>query len=662
MDKKRIILLIFLLTLIAISTYLPHFSYKLPYHLDEWDHIAKSIRIQEQGISYFTNNTPIEIGFDLILLIISKIISIFGLDIVNIYQFLPAINAIIISSILFFNLKKEYNYWLAISSFLFIILLPSNVNILGIWFYVPIMAGIPLIYLILFNLDSAVKEDNPKKLYPIIVYLFLLAFIHQSSFILILLIICIYLVINKEFLIENKKYFYSFSLLIIPALITIIHLTDSFQNISNFFSSFIWGPISPQINYNIISLYGTIGFILSFIGFYKSFKNKKLLAFRIYYSICLISILIFPLIEKSIFSAYQRYIYHFMFAAIPLSAVGLYHSFKWLKNKTNNMNKLLKYTITTLFILFIAISSIYQYSDFKSKTTLYVVLEETEIGYLQALSTYPPGIVLTPIDMGTAVKPITKKHEPALTFFDWKKTENLTYFYNTNCDEKEEYLYNENLLPDISEHHFNSKYNRGNIDYIISENPIDCNFTQLLEKTESYYIYKTKLDKNILLKINKFEEKDNIIIIPSSKLSNNFTLYAWVKPNLPTSGIIKSIYGDGYNNGWMIYTDKEYIRLNWGDGENKYYLLSKEKVKDNSFIFVALTYNGDFNLYIDGKIQQTQPAKFEYEKINLGLAKARVGRIFDKPAPHEIINLNMINRPLNEEEIKKIYEKEKINH
>ena len=350
-----------------------------------------------------------------------------------------------------------------------------------------------------------------------------------------------------------------------------------------------------------------------------------------------------------------------MFAAIPLSAIGLYHSFKWLKNKTNNMNKLLKYTITTLFILFIAISSIYQYSDFKSKTILYEVIDSDEIDTLNYLSDYPYGVVLAPIDMGIAVKPITKKHEPALTFFDWKKTENLTYFYNTNCDEKEEYLYNENLLPDISEHHFNSKYNRDNIDYIISENQIDCNFTQLLEKTESYYIYKTKLDKNILLKINKFEEKDNIIIIPSSKLSDNFTLYAWVKPNLPTSGIIKSIYGDGYNNGWMIYTDKEYIRLNWGDGENKYYLLSKEKVKDNSFIFVALTYNGDFNLYIDGKIQQTQPAKFEYEKINLGLAKARVGRIFDKPAPHEIINLNMINRPLNEEEIKKIYEKGKIN-
>lgn len=653
MNKKELFLLITALILLAVFTYSPHFSYKLPYHLDEWDHIGRSIRIQEQGFSYFINNTPIEVGFDLILLIITKFTSLFNLDIVNIYQFLPAINILIISLILFFNLKKEYNYALALLSFLFIIFLPSNVNILGIWFYVPILAAIPLVYLILFQIEK--EKYERKDIWIIALSLLFIAFIHQSSFLLISLILLIYFSFNKHKIHWDLRKAPPFILILIPIILTILFLTNNLSDISNLFKSMIWGPIKPQINYNIFSLYGFLASIFSFIGFYISAKDKKLLTFRIYYTISLISILIFPLIEKSFFSAYQRYLYHFMFAAIPLSAIGIYYSFKLLNNKISNANKIFKYALIILFISFITISTIYQHSEFKSKTKLYTVLESDEINILKELSKYPKGIILAPIDMGIAVKPITKIHEPALTFFDWEKTENLSYFYNADCEKKEEMIYNENLLPDISEHNFNSKYNRHNIDYIISEKRINCEFLKLLRKSENYYIYETELNIETLLKINKFRENQEKIIIPSGKIYDNFTLYAWVKPKLPTSGIIKSVYGDGYNTSWMVYTDKEYIRINWGDSKDKFYLISKEKIKQNSTLFIAVTYNGNFTLYLDGKLQDTKLAKFEYEKINLGLAKTRVGAIFDKPAPYEINDLNIINKVLIEKKLKEIF-------
>jgi hypothetical protein len=421
----------------------------------------------------------------------------------------------------------------------------------------------------------------------------------------------------------------------------------------------IWGPIQPQINYNIFSLYGWLGSVFSIIGFYISTKYKKLLTFRIYYSISLISIILFPLIENSFFSAYQRYIYHFMFAAIPLSAIGLYYSFKWLKNKTNNINKILKYTLLIFFICFIILSSMYQYHTFKSETKLYKVIEEKEINSLEALSKYQKGKVLTPLDMGIAIKPITKIHEPALTFFDWEKTSNLTHFHKTSCEQKEEIIYNEELLSDNYYFHKREK-NRENIKYVISEEEINCLFLEKIPIESKYYIYRTILNNETMIKISHFQEDQDFIKVPSSKVYDNFTLITWVKPNTPTSGIMKSYYGDGYNTGWMIYTDNNLLRLNWADEKGKRHINSTKKLSNDNLYFISLTYNGNFTLYLNGEKQDSKKANIKYEEKNLGLAKSRIGSIFDKPAPKEIINLRVINKYLNESEIETTYKKEAL--
>ncbi len=644
MNKKELLMLIISLILIAVFTYLPHFSYNLPYHLDEWDHIGRSIRIQEQGFSYLTNNSPIEIGFDLILLIISKFIQLFNIDIVNIYQFLPAINVLIISSILFFNLKREYNYLIALPSFLFIISLPSNVNILGIWFYVPILAGMPLIYLILFSIEKNAYDEN--KIWLIALSLFFLAFIHQSSFLLITLVLIIYLAFNKNKMNLNLSKVLPFIFILIPIILTILYLTNNLSEISNLFESMIWGPIQPQINYNIFSLYGWLASILSFIGFYISSKNKQLLTFRIYYLISLISILIFPLIEKTIFSAYQRYLYHFMFAAIPLSAVGLYHSFKWLKNKTNNLGKILKYTIIILFILFIAISSIYQHSNFNSKTKLYTVLEEKEINSLKELSKYPTGTVLTPLDMGIAVKPITKIHEPALTFFDWEKAESLTYFYNADCEEKEEILYNKNIISFLP-------------DYIHSESPIKCDFNEEIIMDKENYIYKTRLNKEVIHKvISKIQSNNNSSFsFLADTPREEFTLYFMIKPEINQekyASIIQSGKGNGYDSGWSILLYDNKLNLRWKEDNEKKNIYTESDIKPNKWNFVTITYNKSFSIYIDSKIKNKSPyTKISFNESYHSLWK--IGTTNFNIFNGEIKEITLINKSLSNKEISKEY-------
>jgi len=96
MDKKKLLFL-FALAFVFLIVYSPHFMHTYPFHFDEWDHASKAVKIHEQGLKYFSHGHLVEIGFDLILWFISLFFNL-----VKIYQFLPAINAVIIAVILFY--------------------------------------------------------------------------------------------------------------------------------------------------------------------------------------------------------------------------------------------------------------------------------------------------------------------------------------------------------------------------------------------------------------------------------------------------------------------------------------------------------------------------------------------------------------------------------
>jgi len=642
MNLKKKILLIISLIALAVLTYSPHFLYPLPYHLDEWDHIGRSIRLQEQGFSYFNNHSPIEIGFDIILLIISIILSLFKIDIVFVYQFLPAINSLAIALILFFYMKKQINnYWLALSALPFLAFLPSNVNILGMWFYAPILAAIPFIYLSLFNLEKAVEEKSKKNLYLTAFFLFILAFIHQSSFLLLFIISTVYLSFNYKFVIENKKIFYPLTILIIPAIIMFLHLTNNLSNISNFFSSFVWGPISPQINYNPFTFYGIISSLFALIGFYISFKNKLFLQFRIYFLISLISILIFPLTQFTIFSAYQRYIYHFMIASIPLSALGFYISIKWINNKLDKINNKLRLFILIAIILLIFLGMFYNYFTLHPKTKLYHAIEPSEIPVLQSLSGYPPGIVLTPIDMGIAVRPITKVHDPALTFFDWKKTEDLEKFYNSDCENIKESLYN-NYLTEKK------------ISYILSRKTIECDNLKLLENEYPYKLYQFERNNLVLLYLKNIKASESIPTITKKELIvNNFTIITQIKLeqiNLAKIGIIKSVYGDGYRSGWSVGIENSRIVFKSGNLTNKKAVYSSEILKANNNYDIKITYQDkNLNIYINNKLDKSTnvPLSYDYNSS----APILVNGYWDTGKTDNIQEILILNKSLSMSEI-----------
>lgn len=632
MDLNKKILLVISLVAIAFLVYSPHFLYSLPYHLDEWDHIGRSIRVQEQGLSYFKTHTPVEIGFDVIILIISWFLSLLKTDIIYAYKFLPAINALTIACILFFFLKKEFgSYWLALSALPFLAFLKSNVNILGIWFYVPILAGVPLIYLSLFTLEKAVKENHPKKIYLIAIFLFILSFIHQSSFLLTSIVSAIYLARHYRFVIENKKLFSPFLILIIPSVIMFIFLTSGLSDLPSFFKAFTWGPIHPQINYNPFTLYGIPASIFAFIGFYISLKNKKIFTFRIYSLISLISILLFPLINVSFFSAYQRYLYHFMIASIPLSALGLYISVKWLKNRLEEaeFSSVSKKAILISLIFILIAGMSFNYFSLHPQTRLYKAIEAHEIPFIEKLSEYPSGVVLSSLNQGITIRPITKKHDPALTSLDFKKKDELDKFYSSDCSIKEEYLYNGNVFPEKTKFNKELGKNIEKIDYIISDDSINCEFVSLIDSQNNKNIYKTILEKEILFKIPKetiFKGETLIEITPKETSSKNFNLTFSIQPekNNLTSPFMRASKGDGFKTGWSVHLNENRIELIWGNGTKTSKLITNKRISSEEYSEITITYNESFRIYINGQLESERKSEYEY---NLSIEKFRIGKI-----------------------------------
>jgi len=492
MKKEKIdwfvkaLLLTIALIFVFLMVYSPHFDYKFPFHIDEWHHLTMAKDMKQKGIGFFTSYfNPVESGFQLILAFIDMF-----LPLVLVYRFLPAINAVVISIVLFYFLNKKYNFWAGLISVIFLASLRSHTNIVGLWFYTPVIGAIVFSYLTLFTLEEAVCKNNPKKFYLAALFLFILAFIHQSSFLVIFLTVLIYLAFNYKFVKENYKYFSPFLILLIPAFIVIKRIPS--------LGAFVWGRGDITTDYNILIIYGILLTVLALLGYYSSYKDKKLLPFRIYILIPVLNLILFNFTEFTIFSAYYRYIYHFMIAAVPLSTVGFFKLLMIFNARLKKLKKALKLNIAAVYILkylvigiicivcFIIIFQGYSDLSFKTKLTKYIDDHDYEaMIFLKDYGEPSKAIRLHP----TQAEVISEKNvsifmpaisEKASIFTDplaasTKEKEAVAKFFNGDCSDKREIAYS-------------SYY--GNLKYAYSYEELGCDFLEAIYNKEGVYIYK----------------------------------------------------------------------------------------------------------------------------------------------------------------------------
>ncbi|MAG37833.1 hypothetical protein CMI45_00390 [Candidatus Pacearchaeota archaeon] len=478
--NKRLNYLILGLVLVfgVLLVYFPHYNYDFPLHIDEWNLIGEMRNVQSFGLERVIQS-PIESGFVLSLVFVDSFV-----DIVKFYKFLPALNFLIIGLVLFYFLNKEYNYWTGLLGVLFFASLKSNVNVLGNWFFVPIVFAAIFIYSCLFNLEKSLEAK--RNMYLTIFFLFLIAFIHPSSFLVLTLTGVIYYRINYKKLNGNLGRLKGFLFLLIPIILVIYNLTDFFGNLNfmGFLGNFVWGPLIVQINFVPIMFYGLLSSLFAFIGFYVTYKRKELLGFRIYVLISLISLIAFWFVGKTLFSSYQRYLYHFMLGAVVFSAIGLYEFLKFIFNSMKRYKKELRIFILLFVLLISLVAMFYNYGEVYEQAELYYVIDDNDndaIVFLKNYDVVEKGTgdrVISYKFPGTAIHPIT----------GIKTTGNLNAYYEMgNRIADDFFLGNCSAKKETFDSWKSYKY-------VYSYEEINCPFLGEIYRNDKVFLYEEFLD------------------------------------------------------------------------------------------------------------------------------------------------------------------------
>lgn len=472
METWKKFVLIAVLIAGALLVYIPHYNYGYPLHVDEWNLISEMRIVQNEGFQYLVTH-PVESGFVFSLYILDLFFSI-----ILFYKFLPLLNFVMVSLVLFYFLNKNYGYWQGVFAIVFFASLKSNVNILGNWFFVPIVFAILFIYSYLFNLEESLEKK--KSLYLSALFLFLIAFIHPSSFLVLAIVGFVYYGINHKKVRKSYLNLWPFLFLLIPVLLVILYFGD----FSELVSRLVWLPfVNAKVQFTPL-IYGILAGLFGILGFYLTLKRKELLGFRIYVSISLISIVGFWLLEKSFFSSYQRYLYHFMSGAVVFSAIGLYEFLKFVFVNLNKYRNELRVSVLVLIVLITGIVLFQNYGENYPGTEIYHLIDDSDYDALLFLKDYDlkyvphrfyldSAEVISSRDVAVVSYAISNKASAGFVSpYSLEEAFIAMQFFDKDCDFKEGFL---------------DKYE--NINYVYSYEKIECSFLREIYRNDKVFLY-----------------------------------------------------------------------------------------------------------------------------------------------------------------------------
>ena len=464
--KNQVLTLIGVSIFIFLLVYTPHLVNPFPTHIDEWTHISQTIKLKQGETSMGTGFGSVEVGFHIFLAFISLFVNL-----LSIYKFLPAIWAVVTALVLFFiTFKLTKNFFISIFTILFFASLKSNVNITGMWFFIPLTFSIVFIYLYVYLFSEGIRQENSRYLLYSLFLMLILIPTHSISLLFAIPILTIYALINYKHSIKQYKILLLF--LIIPILgifffsrLFDITFIDAFLRLLNELQfKHGWGVL--ELNNSPFELYSLIGYVFAIIGITTLITNKQLrekyLVYLIWPITVLIYILIFKLTGTSYISPYQRNLYYFVISLPFLSAVGLYWFMMFVKKKIykrfdnpEDLYKIVKIVLIVLVILFMFMF----YFSIPKNIKLYKVIDDDNYDALLFLSRQPivsGGKVMAPASISTAMFPISG-HTPVGTIFFYGSREDVDEFFDSEeCEVKNELI------------------DKHNVVYVLSEDEIDC--------------------------------------------------------------------------------------------------------------------------------------------------------------------------------------------
>lgn len=312
--------------------------YPYPLHSDEWSHLSSGLSIVEEGRVNFNPLTgkespDRELGFHLLL---AGLFKIPGLNPVFIYHFLASLMLVINAFILYWIVSRlTKNEWIGLAAIPFLVLVPSNANILGHWFFTPQTFSLALILIYAYVFSEALEsKEGPAKLFALAGAIFLISIVmYPFAAVLIALLSAGLIATRIGFVRKNWKTILVLTGAMIVVSILFIRLyfgdgSSISSTIGHFFSeiSFEPGWTSIEYSYSVVSLYGLIPLLLVPLGaahlvFRKKGEPRLFFAWpAIHFAI----LMIYKLAGTSLFFPYQRNLFYLLVSLAPLAGAGLY--------------------------------------------------------------------------------------------------------------------------------------------------------------------------------------------------------------------------------------------------------------------------------------------------------------------------------------------------
>jgi hypothetical protein len=480
MNKFQIFLIILVSILAFGFVYSPHFSYPFPFHVDEWHHLTEAVKLKNG--EYTGGSIGYRIGFQLFLLVLSV-----PLNLVSIYQFLPALWAVLSALTLFYLVyKKTRNFDIAIFAMLFFTTIKSNVNLTGLWFFTPLSFSLPFIFLYFYFFTEGLEKKKKKYITISLVIILLLIFVHSISFLFAIPILVIYSFFYTEYIKKNCKFFSMF--LLVPIIGALFYKLMTNVSFSSLFSSLFnaiqfkygWGIL--ELNNSFLELYSLAGYIFAIIGagfmlfLILKKEQKKYIVYLIWPIFLLIEIFFYRITGVSYLSPYQRNLYYFAISMPMLSAFGLYLLLKIIRILVSRTSMrratkfYLKPIISLIIIILVAFFAFKSYFYIPDQIGLYRLADEKDIEAIKFLNSLPKSTIIAPPDAASTIYPLSG-HNPIATIAFYGDRKDVESFFSTDdCRAKGDII---------------KKYNAA---YVLSKEKINCGW-KLIYK-EGNFIYK----------------------------------------------------------------------------------------------------------------------------------------------------------------------------
>lgn len=403
-------------------------AYPYPMHGDEWVHLAQGRYIIESSSLPFKNpydtktqfHANLESGFDMI---IAEFFMMTGLDPVRQYYLLPAIFTTIVALLLIgFTVKLTKKIWIGISAAIFFVSIKSNINILGFWFFLPIVLGI----LLLYGYLSIPKKD------------YLLKLIVFGACVLSYPLICPIILVYEVFMHKNDKK--SLITIILGGILALILATIilGWSRLSNYLIVYVGWTETFETFYNPIAYYGLISTLFAVIGLVVIIQ-KGLPKLLIYIAgFLILNILLYAIFKFSILIPYQRSLLLLLVTASLFSGIGFYSVVTLIMRYKDKVHALF---INGLLGLFICITVFFLFNKYHviDDTSYYPILYFNDADYaaLGSLNSdlVRDSIIMTPPGISFSIYPTilaktTELADSNLGFGDYQYSD---YFYRTDC-------------------------------------------------------------------------------------------------------------------------------------------------------------------------------------------------------------------------------------